>query len=53
MSTGGGTRAILAALTALVISGWRFLKAPSEQPVALFFTYLGVSYLLPGLHSYA
>lgn len=33
---------ISAALSALVISGWRFLKAPSEQPVALFFTYLGV-----------
>lgn len=33
---------ISAALTALFISGWRFLQAPTEQPIALFFTYLGV-----------
>jgi uncharacterized membrane protein len=30
------------ALTGLLISGWRFLQAPAEQPVALFFTYLAV-----------
>ncbi|MBZ4421270.1 DUF2306 domain-containing protein [Myxococcus sp. RHSTA-1-4] len=33
---------IAAALSALVISGWRFIRAPAEQPLALFFTYLGV-----------
>ncbi len=33
---------VSAALTALVISGWRFLQSPAEHPHALFFTYLGV-----------
>ncbi|MCY1021939.1 hypothetical protein [Pyxidicoccus sp. MSG2] len=30
------------ALSALVIAGWRFVQAPLEEPVALFFTYLAV-----------
>lgn len=33
---------ISAALTALVLSGWRFVEAPRERPLALFFTYLAV-----------
>ncbi|RYZ43474.1 MAG: DUF2306 domain-containing protein [Myxococcaceae bacterium] len=33
---------IATAFSALCISGWRFVQAPLEQPVALFFTYLAV-----------
>ncbi|RKH04062.1 DUF2306 domain-containing protein [Corallococcus carmarthensis] len=33
---------IAAAISALVISGWRFLQAPREQPIALFFVYIAV-----------